>query len=111
MLYILSFQLLNSLFFHQRFCIDPVQLQLSCIWKLQTFFLYFQEYQLASDYTASREAFTASYWKAKQMLLLMAAYNSAKFGAVGWENYPTLGAIIETCVTGKVTLCMNSCLN
>ena len=66
--------------------------------------------QLAPDNQAPGMAITGSYWKAWQMLLLMTAYNSAEFGAVGWENYPTLRVMMESCITSQVTSRINSYL-
>jgi hypothetical protein len=46
-------------------------------------------------------AITASYWRAWQLLLIMTAHNPEEFGSLGWENYPTLRAMMEMCITSQ----------
>ena len=82
---------------------------MECMWQL-TAYTYPESISLPSDYQAPRMAITASYWKAWQMLLIMTAYNPAEFGSVGWENYPTLRAMMEMCITSQVTSSINCCL-
>ena len=69
-----------------------------CVWNL-TAYTFPETISLPPDYQPPSMAITASYWKAWQMLLIMTAYNPEEFGAYGWENYPTLRAMMEMCIT------------
>jgi len=71
-----------------------------CVWNL-TAYTFPETISLPSDYQAPSMAITASYWKAWQMLLIMTAYNPEEFGAYGWDNYPTLRALMEMCITSQ----------
>ena len=71
-----------------------------CVWNL-TAYTFPESISLPADYQPPSMAITASYWKAWQMLLIMTAYNPEEFGAYGWENYPTLRAMMEMCITSQ----------
>jgi len=73
---------------------------MECVWQL-TAYTYPESITLPADYQPPSMAITASYWKAWQMLLIMTAYNPEEFGTVGWENYPTLRALMEMCITSQ----------
>ena len=71
-----------------------------CVWQL-TKYTYPESIGLPPDYQPPTMAITASYWKAWQMLLIMTAYNPEEFGTDGWRDYPTLGALMEMCITNQ----------
>ena len=91
---------------------------MECVWQLTTY-TYPESISLPPDYEPPTMAITASYWKAWQMLLIMTAYNPEEFGTKGlpktggsdenvphhpvhlWKVYPTLGALIEMCITNQ----------
>ena len=37
--------------------------------------------------------------KSVNLYSIMTAYNPEEFGVYGWENYPTLRAMMEMCIT------------
>ena len=75
---------------------------MECVWQL-TKYTYPESISLPPDYQPPTMAITASYWKAWQMLLIMTAYNPEEFGTDGWRDYPTLGALMEMCITNQFT--------
>ena len=56
---------------------------------------------LPKDYQPPKMAISNAYWKAWQILVLLCAHNPSDFGAVAWENYPTLRAMMEMCITNQ----------
>ena len=79
---------------------DEAKRFMECVWQLTTY-TYPESISLPPDYQPPTMAITASYWKAWQMLLIMTAYNPEEFGTEGWRDYPTLGALMEMCITNQ----------
>ena len=41
----------------------------------------------------------------------MSAHNTVQFGALGWDSYPTLRALMEMCITSQVLFLEYVCSN
>jgi integrator complex subunit 1 len=56
---------------------------------------------LPSDYSPPSMAISTVYWKAWLILVILCAHNPIEFGNAAWENYPTLKACMEMCITNQ----------
>ncbi|XP_049878079.1 integrator complex subunit 1 [Pectinophora gossypiella] len=59
---------------------------------------------LPAGYTPPPLAITSLYWRAWILLTMIAAHNPTGFAERAAATYPTLRALIETCITGKPSI-------
>ncbi|XP_026332012.1 integrator complex subunit 1-like, partial [Hyposmocoma kahamanoa] len=59
---------------------------------------------LPAGYTPPPLAITSLYWRAWLLLVMLAAHNPQGFAERAATTYPTLRALIETCITGKPSI-------
>jgi integrator complex subunit 1 len=84
----------------QVLSVDRVQQVMEFLFQLAAYF-YPDTIILPKDYHAPKMAIGTAYWKAWQILVLLCAHNPSEFGAIAWENYPTLRAMMEMCITNQ----------
>ncbi len=84
----------------QVLSVDKVDQVMEILFQLAAYY-YPDSITLPADYTPPKMAISNAYWKAWQILVLLCAHNPAEFGAVAWENYPTLRAMMEMCITNQ----------
>lgn len=57
------------------------------------------EIVLPEGYEPPKLAISKLYWQSWLILCIMAAHNPQGFGKQGWDQYPTLRALMEMCMT------------
>ncbi|CAB3249536.1 unnamed protein product [Arctia plantaginis] len=63
---------------------------------------------LPAGYTPPPLVITSLYWRAWMMLTMLAAHNPEQFAERAASTYPTLRALIETCITNKPSIEWNT---
>ncbi|EFX62791.1 hypothetical protein DAPPUDRAFT_119856 [Daphnia pulex] len=64
-----------------------------------TAYHYPENIVLPQGYTPPNLAISTLYWKAWLMLLMLIAHNPGSLGSEAWNSFPTLGALMEMCIT------------
>uniref|UniRef100_A0A8D3DVU0 Integrator complex subunit 1 n=1 Tax=Scophthalmus maximus TaxID=52904 RepID=A0A8D3DVU0_SCOMX len=59
--------------------------------------------QLPAGYQPPNLAISTLYWKAWQLLLVVAAFNPQRIGLAAWDGYPTLKMLMEMVMTNNYT--------
>lgn len=57
--------------------------------------------KLPEDYEPPKLAISILYWKVWTILLMISAHNPGTFGALCWQQYPTLKMLMELCITNQ----------
>ena len=64
--------------------------------------------KLPEGYTPPQLVVSSHYWRAWQILLVLAAFNPTTVGALAWERHPTLRGFMEMVITNNYQFPLNS---